>query len=31
VVDMFANYCTGSKDAKTAIAETERQLKRIYR
>jgi len=28
---MFANYCTGSKDAKTAIAETERQLKRIYR
>ena len=31
VVDMFANYCTGAKDAKTAIAETERQLKRIYR
>jgi multiple sugar transport system substrate-binding protein len=31
VVDMFANYCTGSKDAKTAIAEAERQLKRIYR
>ena len=31
VVDMFANYCTGSKDAKTSIAEAERQLKRIYR
>src|SRR5207244_5166038 len=31
VVDMFANYCTGSKDAKTAVAEAERQLKRIYR
>jgi multiple sugar transport system substrate-binding protein len=31
VVDMFANYCTGSKDAKGAIAEAERQLKRIYR
>ena len=31
VVDMFANYCTGSKDAKTAMAEAERQLKRIYR
>src|SRR2546421_369416 len=31
VVDMFANYCTGAKDAKTAIAEAERQLKRIYR
>jgi multiple sugar transport system substrate-binding protein len=31
VVDMFANYCTGAKDAKTAMAEAERQLKRIYR
>jgi multiple sugar transport system substrate-binding protein len=31
VVDMFANYCTGAKDAKTAISEAERQLKRIYR
>ena len=31
VVDMFANYCTGAKDAKSSIAETERQLKRIYR
>jgi multiple sugar transport system substrate-binding protein len=31
VVDMFANYCTGAKDAKAAVAEAERQLKRIYR
>jgi multiple sugar transport system substrate-binding protein len=31
VVDMFANYCTGSKDAKGAMVEAERQLKRIYR
>ena len=31
VVDMFANYCTGAKDAKAAIADAERQLKRIYR
>ena len=31
VVDMFANYCTGAKDAKSAMAEAERQLKRIYR
>jgi multiple sugar transport system substrate-binding protein len=31
VVDMFANYCTGSKDAKAAVSEAERQLKRIYR
>uniref|UniRef100_UPI003B585E22 extracellular solute-binding protein n=1 Tax=Noviherbaspirillum sp. ST9 TaxID=3401606 RepID=UPI003B585E22 len=31
VVDMFANYCTGSKDLKGAMAEAERQLKRIYR
>jgi multiple sugar transport system substrate-binding protein len=31
VVDMFANYCTGAKDAKAAVSEAERQLKRIYR
>jgi multiple sugar transport system substrate-binding protein len=31
VVDMFANYCTGAKDAKASVAEAERQLKRIYR
>jgi multiple sugar transport system substrate-binding protein len=31
VVDMFANYCTGAKDAKSAMADAERQLKRIYR
>ncbi|MDA9549885.1 ABC transporter substrate-binding protein [Bradyrhizobium sp. CCBAU 45321] len=31
VVDMFANYCTGAKDVKGAMAEAERQLKRIYR
>jgi multiple sugar transport system substrate-binding protein len=31
VVDMFANYCTGTKDAKGAISDCERQLKRIYR
>lgn len=31
VVDMFANYCTGTKDAKGSMAEAERQLKRIYR
>ncbi len=31
VVDMFANYCTGTKDAKSAISDCERQLKRIYR
>jgi multiple sugar transport system substrate-binding protein len=28
---MFANYCTGTKDAKSAMADAERQLKRIYR
>jgi multiple sugar transport system substrate-binding protein len=28
---MLANYCTGTKDAKGAIADAERQLKRIYR
>jgi multiple sugar transport system substrate-binding protein len=31
VVDMFANYCAGAKDAKSSIADAERQLKRIYR
>jgi multiple sugar transport system substrate-binding protein len=31
VVDMFANYCTGTKDVKGSMAEAERQLKRIYR
>jgi multiple sugar transport system substrate-binding protein len=31
VVDMFANYCSGQTDAKTAVANAERQLKRIYR
>jgi multiple sugar transport system substrate-binding protein len=31
VVDMFANYATGAKDAKSSVADAERQLKRIYR
>ncbi|MGE0751700.1 MAG: ABC transporter substrate-binding protein [Variibacter sp.] len=31
IVDMFANYCTGREDVKGAIANAERQLKRIYR
>jgi len=31
VVDMFASYCSGQADAKTAIANAERLLKRIYR
>lgn len=31
VVDMFANYCTGREDLKGAIANAERQTKRIYR
>ena len=31
VVDMFANYCTGREDVKGAIAQAERQAKRIYR
>lgn len=31
VVDMFANYCTGREDIKGAIAQAERQAKRIYR
>ncbi|MBR1219388.1 ABC transporter substrate-binding protein [Bradyrhizobium sp. U87765 SZCCT0131] len=31
VVDMFANYCTGAEDTKTAMASAERKLKRMYR
>jgi hypothetical protein len=28
---MFASYCSGQADAKTAISNAERLLKRIYR
>lgn len=31
VVDMFANYCTGREDLKSAMASAEKQAKRIYR
>jgi multiple sugar transport system substrate-binding protein len=31
VVDMFANYCTGREDVKTAMATAERSTKRIFR
>jgi multiple sugar transport system substrate-binding protein len=31
LVDMFATYCTGREDAKSAIRIAERQLQRIYR
>jgi multiple sugar transport system substrate-binding protein len=31
VVDLFANYCTGREDIKGAIANAERQAKRLYR
>jgi multiple sugar transport system substrate-binding protein len=31
VVDMFANYCTGSADVKGSIAQAERAAKRLYR
>jgi multiple sugar transport system substrate-binding protein len=31
LVDMFANYCTGREDEKSAIKIAERQLQRIYR
>ena len=31
VVDMFANYCTGREDLKTAMASAERSAKRIFR
>ncbi|WP_316196014.1 MULTISPECIES: ABC transporter substrate-binding protein [unclassified Bradyrhizobium] len=31
VVDMFANYCTGREDVKTAMTTAERSAKRIFR
>ena len=31
VVDMYANYCTGREDVKTAMASAERSAKRIFR
>lgn len=31
VVDMFANYCTGREDLKSAMASAERSAKRIFR
>jgi multiple sugar transport system substrate-binding protein len=31
VVDMYANYCTGREDVKTAMASAERAAKRIFR
>lgn len=31
LVDMFANYCTGREDVKTAMATAERSAKRIFR
>ncbi|WP_407160050.1 ABC transporter substrate-binding protein [Bradyrhizobium sp. STM 3557] len=31
VVDMFANYCTGREDVKSAMATAERSAKRIFR
>jgi multiple sugar transport system substrate-binding protein len=31
LVDMFANYCTGREEAKSAIKIAERQLQPIYR
>ena len=31
LVDMFASYCTGREDAKSAMRAAERQLQRIYR
>jgi multiple sugar transport system substrate-binding protein len=31
VVDMYANYCTGREDVKTAMASAERATKRIFR
>jgi multiple sugar transport system substrate-binding protein len=31
VVDMFANYCTGREDVKTAMTSAERSAKRIFR
>ena len=31
MVDMFANYCTGREDVKTAMVSAERSAKRIFR
>ncbi|HEY0571430.1 MAG TPA: extracellular solute-binding protein, partial [Enterovirga sp.] len=31
VIDMFASYCTGASDAKTAVRNAERAAKRIFR
>jgi multiple sugar transport system substrate-binding protein len=31
LLDMFAGLCSGQSDAKTAMSNAERQLKRIYR
>jgi multiple sugar transport system substrate-binding protein len=31
VLDMFAAFCTGRDDTKTAMKNAERQLQRIYR
>lgn len=31
IVDMFANYCVGREDIKGAMAQAERQARRIYR
>ena len=31
VIDMFASYCTGAADAKTAVRNAERAAKRIFR
>jgi multiple sugar transport system substrate-binding protein len=31
LVDMFANYCTGSEDVQTAMKSAERSAKRIFR
>ena len=31
LVDMFANYCTGREDVKTAMKSAERSAKRIFR
>ena len=31
VVDMYANYCTGREDVKTAMSSAERAAKRIFR
>jgi multiple sugar transport system substrate-binding protein len=31
LLDMFASFCTGREDAKSAMRIAERQLSRIYR